>query len=142
MKAAVLALGLGTACVSAIGCDKYHDNLTVTTDAGVFTTDIVIKNTGESLQRVNLQADVWFEDKMQSSQGHFGIWKANTTKTVSVPTGKGGVQRVILSGKAETMRRLISPAEADGIRDDDPRAMFYAVLLRYDRPFVRTEQSP
>ncbi len=71
----------------------------VRSDPGFFSTDLVCTNKGEQLANVDLYVTAYFEHGTSSGEGHYRKWLKDEAKKVSVSSGSGSLQRILLTGK-------------------------------------------
>jgi hypothetical protein len=93
----VLPSNLGLA-----GCGpRVVHSIDVSSDPGVFSTDLICTNkVGEQLANVDLYVTAYFEKGTSTGEGHYRKWLDNETKTVSVSSAGGTLQRILVTGKA------------------------------------------
>ena len=95
-------LGLTCCLLGLTGCGpRTVHNIGVDADPGVFSTDLICTNkSGEQLADVDLSVTAYFERGTSTGEGHYRKWLANESKTVSVSSAGGTLQRILLKGKA------------------------------------------
>jgi hypothetical protein len=97
-------LGLTCCLLGLVGCGpRVVSTVGVHSDPGYFSTDLICtNNVGEQLVDVDLYVTAYFERGTSTGQGHFRKWLTKETKTISVSSAGGTLQRILLTGKART----------------------------------------
>jgi hypothetical protein len=95
-------LGLACCLFGLTGCGpRVVDNIGVNADPGVFSTNLVCTNkAGLQLADVDLYVTAYFEHGTSTGEGHYRKWLDKESKTISVGSAGGTLQRILLTGKA------------------------------------------
>ena len=97
-----LVFGLACCLLGLTGCGpRVIDNIGVNGNPGVFSTDLICTNkAGVQLADVDLYVIVYFERGTSTGEGHYRKWLDKESKTISVSSAGGTLQRILLTGKA------------------------------------------
>jgi hypothetical protein len=95
-------LGLTCCLLGLTGCGpRAVNNFGVEANPGFFSTDLICTNkSGEQLADVDLSVTAYFERGTSTGEGHYRKWLPNESKTLSVSSAGGSLQRIQLKGKA------------------------------------------